>query len=125
MVQDKTKRLYGSSATRFILGHALDCMDRFLYHNDRGFEDYYRMAFWLVYLKESAIPMNEVCKQCVERLLVTLEKDLQYHCAWGTFDPQEVDKAFRGLTFQSVDTSGNSSTRPPSNHVQQQPCLLL
>ncbi|MDR0392846.1 MAG: hypothetical protein LBH52_01275 [Puniceicoccales bacterium] len=122
---DKAKCWYGSNANTAILGHAIDCMDRFLHHNDRNLSDCYRMAFWLVYLKENAVPMNEACKQGVERLLVALEKDLQYHCSWGTFNPQEVDKAFRGSTFQPVDTSRNSSTRPPSNHVQQQPCLLL
>lgn len=122
---NKAKRWYGSNANTAILGHALDGMDRFLHHNDRNLSDCYRIAFWLIYLKENAVPLNEACKQCVERLTIELEKDLQYHCSWDTFNPQEVDKAFRGLTFQPVDTPRNSSTHPPSNHVQQQPCLLL
>ncbi|MDR0646963.1 MAG: hypothetical protein LBF43_00810 [Puniceicoccales bacterium] len=31
--------------------------------------------------------------------------------------PQEMDQAFGGLTFQSIDTSGNSSTRPPFHQI--------
>ncbi|MDR0756058.1 MAG: hypothetical protein LBE99_04065 [Puniceicoccales bacterium] len=52
-------------------------------------------------------------------------KRLTISLRWGTFNFQEVDTAFKGVTFQPVGTLENSNAHPPSHHVQQQPCLLL
>jgi hypothetical protein len=122
---NEAKSSYGSNAFRSILMRALNSMEMYQFHNDRDLSDCYHMAFWLIYLKEEVVPMNEACKHGVERLLERLEKDLHGRFGWGRFNFQEVDTAFRGLTFQPVATSENRNALPSSHQVQEQRCLLL
>ncbi|MDR2769813.1 MAG: hypothetical protein LBB19_04695 [Puniceicoccales bacterium] len=118
---DEAKFWYTSNAGIAIIGHFLDLIDHYFYHNDRDHKDCYQMAFWLVHVYENRILVSEVYVQEINTFLNLFEQELGTLCP----DLQYVDvkEAIKGITFQLIQSQ--PSIRQAKLSSGQKQCLLL
>ncbi|MDR0755541.1 MAG: hypothetical protein LBE99_01330 [Puniceicoccales bacterium] len=123
---EESKRMYGSQIGYFAVDF-LDFIDyNYLQHNNRCYEDCYKVAFWLVFLCESKIPMGEGTTQEISHFLILFEKELCDMCGPRTvpnFEDIDLVKAIKGITFQSIQSQ--PSKGPAKQISKRKQCLLL
>jgi hypothetical protein len=122
---EESKRSYGSNMDYFI-GYFFDLTDRYLQHNDRCYEDCYEVTFWLVFLCENKIPMDDRTTREMRDFLNLFEIDLCNMCGPGTvpnFEDIDLTKAIKGITFQPIQSQ--PSKGPAKQISKRKQCLLL
>jgi hypothetical protein len=120
------KRTYGSRIGYFVVDF-LNFTDRYLQHNDRCYRDCYEVAFWLVFLCENKIPMEETTMQEIRDFVILFEKELCDMCGPRTtpnFENTDLTKAIKGITFQPIQSEPSKQKQVKSSFKRKQ-CTLI
>ncbi|MDR2396341.1 MAG: hypothetical protein LBD69_00545 [Puniceicoccales bacterium] len=117
------KSEYYSHPSCFIT-YFFDRVDRYLQHNDRGYIDYYEMAFWLVFLYENKVPMDEEStKSMSDFLLNVYVVDLCDMSGVPGFKHADIVRDIQGISFPQIQSQ--PSKGPAKQISKRKQCLLL
>ncbi|MDR0647049.1 MAG: hypothetical protein LBF43_01265 [Puniceicoccales bacterium] len=117
------KSEYYSHPSCFVM-YFFNLVDRYLQHNDRDYTDCYEVAFWLVFLCDNKIPMNENITQEMSHFLILFEKELRHLCSGrANLQSPDIEEAIKGVTFQLIQSQ--SSKGPAKQISKRKQCLLL